>query len=144
MAAFLGLSLVSEDQLDTFSQTERYSDRELWQSCIHDIQNSIIDRLSDVLQVEKMKDNSPPILLIDPAYGINVGDNLIAYGELVLMERLGFSNHTECNIIQSQGFSRNCDNFTHLPDGGLAWWHGGGNWGDLWARVGLQLRSATE
>ena len=78
MAAFLGLSLVSEDQLDTFSQTERYSDRELWQSCIHDIQNSIIDRLSDVLQVEKMKDNSPPLLLIDPAYGIN-GDNLIAY-----------------------------------------------------------------
>ena len=59
MAAFLGLSLVSEDQLDTFSQIERYSDRELWQSCIHDIQNSIIDRLSDVLQVEKMRDISP-------------------------------------------------------------------------------------
>ena len=59
MAAFLGLSLVSEDQLDTFSQSKRYSDRELWQSCIHDIQNSIIDRLSDVLQVEKMRDISP-------------------------------------------------------------------------------------
>ena len=91
-----------------------------------------------------MKVNNPPLLLIDPAYSFNVGDSLIVYGELVLMERLGYSNHTECNIFQSQGFSRNCENFTHLPDGGMAWWHGGGNWGDLWARVGLQLRSATE
>ena len=91
-----------------------------------------------------MKVNNPPLLLIDPAYSFNVGDSLIVYGELVLMERLGYSNHTECNIGQSQGLSRNCDNFTHLPDGGMAWWHGGGNWGDLWSRVGLQLRSATE
>lgn len=43
-----------------------------------------------------------PLLLIDPAYGGNVGDNLIAYGELNLMERLGVVNHTECNVIQSQ------------------------------------------
>ena len=50
-----------------------------------------------------MSANSPPLLLVDPAYHGNVGDNLIAYGELVLMERLGFANHTECHIIQSQG-----------------------------------------
>ena len=69
-----------------------------------------------------------------------MGDNLIAYGELVLMERMGFRNHTECHIIQSQGLSKWCDNFTHIPDGGMAWWHGGGNWGDLWDRPALTLR----
>ena len=56
------------------------------------------------------------------------------------MERMGFLNHTECHIIQSQGLSKKCDNFTHVPDGGLAWWHGGGNWGDLWDRKSLTLR----
>ena len=96
--------------------------------------------ISDMLQVDQMTSNSPPLLLIDPAYGVNVGDNLIAYGELVLMERLGFTNHTECHIIQSQGFSRSCDNFSHLDNGGLAWWHGGGNWGDLRDRKSLTLR----
>ena len=69
-----------------------------------------------------------------------MGDNLIAYGELVLMERMGFVNHTECHIIQSQGLSKWCKNFTHVPDGGMAWWHGGGNWGDLWDRKALTLR----
>ena len=96
--------------------------------------------ISDILQVDQMTSNSPPLLLIDPAYGVNVGDNLIAYGELVLMERLGFTNHTECNIIQSQGLSRSCDNFSHFENGGLAWWHGGGNWGDLYRREALNLR----
>ena len=69
---------------------------------------------------------------IDPAYGGNVGDNLIAYGELVLMERLGVENHTECHVIQSQGRSRWCKDFSWTGKGGAAWWHGGGNWGDLW------------
>ena len=87
-----------------------------------------------------MPANSPALLLVDPAYHGNIGDNLIAYGELVLMERLGFSNHTECNIKQSQGLSQNCNNFSHLDNGGLAWWHGGGNWGDLYHRTILTLR----
>jgi len=96
--------------------------------------------LSDVLTNPELLNHPTPLLLIDPAYGGNVGDNLIAYGEVVLMERMGFMNHTECNIIQSQGFSKNCENFTHIPDGGLAWWHGGGNWGDLWSRESITLR----
>ena len=87
-----------------------------------------------------MPANSPAVLLIDPAYHGNVGDNLIAYGELVLMERLGFTNHTECHILQSQGLSRNCNNFSHLDDGGLAWWQGGGNWGDLYSRKAYTVR----
>ena len=95
----------------------------------------------NTFQVDKMAVNPPPLLLVDPAYHGNVGDNLIAYGELVLMERLGFTNHTECHIIQSQGFSQSCNNFSHLASGGLAWWQGGGNWGDLWDRKSLTLRS---
>ena len=90
-----------------------------------------------------MSANSPALLLIDPAYHGNVGDNLIAYGELVLMERLGFTNYTECHILQSQGLSQNCDNFGHLANGGLAWWQGGGNWGDLYERDALTLRCVS-
>ena len=91
------------------------------------------------LQVNKVSAHSSA-LLVDPAYHGNVGDNLIAYGELVLMERLGFTNHTECHIHQSQGFSQSCSNFSHLDNGGMAWWQGGGNWGDLWNRNILTLR----
>ena len=91
-----------------------------------------------------MSANSPALLLVDPAYHGNVGDNLIAYGELVLMERLGFTNHTECHILQSQGLSQSCDNFSHFDNGGLAWWQGGGNWGDLYSREDFTLRWVTE
>ena len=92
------------------------------------------------VQVDQLSSKSPALLLVDPAYHANVGDNLIAYGELILMERLGFTNHTECNIIQSAGLSQNCNDFGHLDNGGLAWWHGGGNWGDLWNRKDITIR----
>jgi len=111
-----------------------------WLQCIDDIQQEIINKLSDHLTDPSLLQHPSPLLLIDPAYGGNVGDNLIAYGELVLMERMGFLNHTECHIIQSQRMSKFCDNFTHIEDGGMAWWHGGGNWGDLWDRQALTLR----
>ena len=114
--------------------------RSNWLQCIDDIQHKIMDKLSDPLTKPELLKHPTPLLLIDPAYGGNVGDNLIAYGELVLMERMGYLNHTECHIIQSQGFSKWCNNFTHVPDGGMAWWHGGGNWGDLWDRKALTLR----
>merc|ERR1719206_548906 len=111
-----------------------------WLQCIDDIQESIMRRLSDVLTNHEILNHPSPLLLIDPAYGGNVGDNLIAYGEVVLMERMGYLNHTECNVIQSQGLSKSCANYTDVADGGLAWWHGGGNWGDLWSREGLTLK----
>ena len=92
------------------------------------------------LQVAKVSPNSPALLLVDPAYHGNVGDNLISYGQLVLMERLGFTNHTECHIHQSMGLSQSCNNFSQFENGGLAWWQGGGNWGDLWSRNTQTLR----
>ena len=94
-------------------------------------------------QVDQVPANSPALLLVDPAYHGNIGDNLIAYGELVLLERLGLTNHTECHIIQSQELSQSCDNFSHIDNGGLAWWHGGGNWGDIYSWEELNLRWGT-
>ena len=37
------------------------------------------------------------------------------------------------------GFSPNCGNFSHFEEGGVAVWHGGGNWGDMWSREELLL-----
>ena len=65
-----------------------------------------------------------PVLLIDPAYHENLGDSLISYGEVILMERMGYMNHTECSILSSRGRSKKCDDFSSFPDGGLALWHG--------------------
>eukprot|EP00091_Calanus_sinicus_P010428 TRINITY_DN24257_c0_g1_i1.p1 TRINITY_DN24257_c0_g1~~TRINITY_DN24257_c0_g1_i1.p1 ORF type:complete len:156 (+),score=23.63 TRINITY_DN24257_c0_g1_i1:312-779(+) len=111
-----------------------------WLQCIDDIQEDIMGRLSDHLSNPALVNHPTPLLLIDPAYGINVGDNMIAYGELVLIERMGFMNHTECKVIQSRGgVSEPCGNFSHIPGGGMAFWHGGGNWGDLWNRPALAL-----
>jgi len=141
VTAVIGLSSLTKEQLGIFSPARGYSDREVWKKCIHDIQDSIIDRLSDVIkEVDPMTGNSPPLLLIDPSYTFNIGDSLIVYGELVLMERLGYSNHTECHILQSMGRSRNCGDFSHLADGGMAWWTGGGNWGDLCCREAFTIR----
>ena len=101
-------------------------------------------KVNFLYQVDKVSANSPASLLVDPAYHGNIGDNLIAYGELVLMERLGLTNHTECNVKQSQGLSQSCNNFSHIDSGGLAWWQGGGNWGDLYNREAFTLRWVTE
>ena len=57
---------------------------------------------------------------MDPAYHNNIGDTLISYGELVLMEKMGFINHTECGYGQSKGRNKNCGDFSYLEDGGLA------------------------
>ncbi len=51
---------------------------------------------------------------------------------------MGFRNHTEC-IVLSNRLSPNCD-FSSFDEGGLAVWHGGGNWGDIWSRDELLLR----
>ena len=74
-----------------------------------------------------------PLLLVDPAFHSNYGDTLISYGEKVLIERLGFKNSTECGIRASMNKNQACQNFSTFENGpGVAFWHGGGNWGDLW------------
>ena len=66
-----------------------------------------------------------PLLLIDPAYHSNIGDSLISYGELVLIEKMGFMNHTECHISQSEGRSKPCGDFGQFQNGSLALWQAG-------------------
>ena len=81
-------------------------------------------RLEDVFTDPDVLHHSSPALLVDPSYHGNVGDSLIAYGELVLLERMGYMNHTECGIVQSGGRNAWCGNFSSFEDGGLALWQG--------------------
>ena len=81
-----------------------------------------------------------PLLLVDPAYHSNVGDTLISYGELALIERMGFRNHTECHIAQSLGRSQACGDFKQFENNSLALWQGSGGWGDLWERETITMR----
>ena len=118
--------------------------RETWLQCIHDIQDHTMNSLADVFSREELhRSSNSPLLFIDPSYHGNAGDNFIAYGSLVFLEKMGFTNHTECNIAASIGFSPNCGNFSHFEDGGLAVWMGGGYWGDLWEREQLLLTRLT-
>ena len=90
-----------------------------------------LSQLSDQMMDPELQKHS--VLLVDPAYHGNIGDNLIALGEIIFIEKMGFKNHTECGIFQSLGRSKSCGKFEHIQDGaGLVMWHGGGNWGDLW------------
>ena len=98
----------------------------------------MFSKLSDKFTDPELK--KYPLLLVDPAYHSNVGDTLISYGELVLMERMGFMNHTECHIAQSLGRSKPCGDFSQFSDGGLALWQGSGGWGDLWEREMITMR----
>ena len=85
---------------------------------------TIMNRLSDKLNPPDIMKSESPALLIDPSYHANVGDTLISYGELILIERSGFLNHTECGILQSIGVNQKCGTFSQFPNGGLAFWNG--------------------
>ena len=50
VTAFLCFSLVTEDQQKP-SPLPKYSDEDILRRCIHDIQDTIIDRLADILKV---------------------------------------------------------------------------------------------
>ena len=126
-----------------FKNSQPYTAEETWLQCINDIQDHTMRSLSDVIVKAKSQhdaSSTSPLLFIDPAYGENAGDNFIVYGSLVFIEKMGFLNHTECNVYASQGFSPNCGNFRQFMEGGLAIWQGGGNWGDLWGRDVLGLK----
>ena len=120
-----------------------------WLTCIHDIQENIMDSVRKNLAPENVK-SGIPLLMVDPAYHANLGDVLISYGEKVLIERLGFMNHTECGIASSVGKNHKCkagengtwfQSFQNGP--GVAFWHGGGNWGDLYFNPPNPVRMQT-
>lgn len=91
-------------------------------SCSSSIQKRIVDTY-------KKKIGKPDrVLLIDPAYHENFGDNMIAYAELVLLNTLGVGVD-ECSVDQSEGRTDPCSDFNQYD---VVLWHGGGNWGDLY------------
>lgn len=98
--------------------------------------------------------NINEIMLIDPAYHDNVGDNMITHGEIqfisnyITMEQQKMSNITinlkQCSYIQGRDYIPKChDQFVSRNSNGynnnnikrIAIWHGGGNWGSLWRSV---------
>ena len=83
-----------------------------------------MNSLSDKLDHPDIMKSKSPVLLIDPAYHANIGDTMITYGELILIERSGYLNHTECGILQSIGANQRCGTFAQFPNGGLALWNG--------------------
>ena len=115
--------------------------RDTWLRCINDIQDHTMQSLSDVFSGDEFhRLSTPPLLYINPAYHGNAGDNFITFGTLIFIEKMGSRNFTECDLGSSIGLIPHCGNFSHFEEGGLAIWHGGGNWGDVWGREEILLK----
>ena len=107
----------------------------------HECIAKIRERTRDQLRpfVKTYEDTQTHTLLVDPAFHPNVGDNMIYYGEVQFLRSLGFDNLTidTCSYRQADKFAQRCER--HLKDQdpkavmlSNAYWHGGGNWGDLY------------
>lgn len=103
-----------------------------WHYCLKSIQKRILQTFSD-----KFTDKS---LIKHPAYHENVGDNMLNYGEFVLMDYFS-RNNTECGVFQSMRKNVYCGRFGGFKDNSLAMWQAGGNWGDLWGINMHRIRS---
>jgi exopolysaccharide biosynthesis predicted pyruvyltransferase EpsI/drug/metabolite transporter (DMT)-like permease len=102
--------------------------REIHRTCLNDIRRQILAIFSPVLLPITGK-----LILIDPAYHSNIGDNMLAYGEFQLLRALK-KPYEECGVIQSNGKNQAC-NFNQFGPNDAALWHAGGNWGDVWRSV---------
>ena len=119
----------------------------VWRQCLEGIvraQNSVLGAF--------MPNHAEGVPLFDPATHWNIGDNLIALGKL----RFAARNHI--NVFMCDGSqTREKINSSHscrvqAPDGVLyphgsatrdkiAWYHGGGNWGDLYPAAHRERRT---
>jgi exopolysaccharide biosynthesis predicted pyruvyltransferase EpsI len=83
-----------------------------------------------------------PALIVDPAFHANVGDSLIYVAELEFLRSLGFEQATTsvhvCGYHQASKWAKEaCPLYLQKKDPkqvaeSIAYWQGGGNWGDLW------------
>ena len=78
-------------------------------------------------------------LLVDPAYHKNVGDHMLTLGEIRLIEEtFKLSPIQQCHYRQAQMHVTPCEEVLTQGSssdrklGKVAFWHAGGNWGDLW------------
>lgn len=106
-----------------------------WLRCIRQIETRQVDVLSDILSRKHNK--KYPLLLIDPAYHDNIGDNLQVLGELKYFIKFGWGANTinTCNIAQGDGRIRSCHDFSNFTKSRVAIWHAGGNWGNMWSKI---------
>jgi exopolysaccharide biosynthesis predicted pyruvyltransferase EpsI len=105
--------------------------------CIAKIRERTLLQLGPHIQTYST--NPSPALLVDPAFHPNVGDNMIYVGEREFIKSLGFSDASIeiCSYRQAVDYAKKC--WTHLEElkpgktgQAVAYWHGGGNWGDLY------------
>lgn len=109
--------------------------------CIVKIRESAHQLLDPHLQSFAQSQRS--VLIVDPAFHANVGDNMIYQGELGFLKPLGYegSSVEHCGYAQSESFAKiKCKIYLQDDNTGnsFALWHGGGNWGDLWRRTHAQ------
>jgi exopolysaccharide biosynthesis predicted pyruvyltransferase EpsI len=79
------------------------------------------------------------ILLVDPSYHDNVGDQMLTSAEQVFLHQIGWNknnsqSHLECNYLQAKGRAPSCsENIQkYATQVKVALWHAGGNWGNIW------------
>jgi exopolysaccharide biosynthesis predicted pyruvyltransferase EpsI len=99
-------------------------------------------------------------LLVDPAYHSNVGDHMITLGELEMLRKLGYGTLDEpsakvaqCSFLQAGNYAPPCHHFStggalsniiSISNPPLAFWHGGGNWGDMWPDIQIARMKSME
>ena len=107
---------VTEKTVREDNKESDHSSANLWLSCYRQIQNQQIDTLKPILTNPDLQNKG--ILLIDPAYHANVGDTLLAYGEVQFLKKFGYGQTQiyECNIQQSLRASENCNDFSNFKD----------------------------
>jgi len=77
-------------------------------------------------------------VLVDPSYFANVGDHMLTVAELTLIEtNLNQAlPPKQCHYYQARNFYPQCDEVLREKGSSsksrVAFWHAGGNWGDLW------------
>ena len=66
------------------------SEESTWMRCLTQIQSRQVDLLQPYFLKNELVKSAKKVLLIDPAYHMNVGDNLLNYGELKFLSRFGY------------------------------------------------------
>ena len=106
--------------------------------CIAKIRERIRNQLTPFIQTSFETQREP--LLVDPALHPNVGDHMLVYGETNFLRSLGFHNPAMCSIAQASSYCQQCIEYLRDQNPKLiaqsnAYWHAGGNWGDLYPRT---------
>jgi len=126
---------------------------------IDDGQSNCVTQLADLnwkITRELLSNETGPIVLWNPSTGPNIGDNLIGFGEKMLLERVSHKELSMCCANACGRKERTLHNTTAHPtrcdatffsksgfgkgQGGAVVLQGGGNWGDLYPTQEKRLK----